>query len=229
MRLQMDSVQFTHSGRRRAAFRRLAARLVVGTAMAASVTSCTTQQTQGHSPAYLIIDALEGANGADPEKFAGTVDSDVLTFVNQTVDGQQVRVPTVFLDPGKVTLRMALKDPGSAANPSEPSTMNLITVTRYHVDFIRADGRNQQGVDVPYSFDGAITVTVGTQGVTAGFELVRVQAKVEAPLAALANKGVQNTISTIARVTFYGKDQAGRDVAVTGQISVDFSDWGDPS
>ena len=60
MRLQMDSVQVTHSGRR-ATFRRLAARLVVGTAMAASVTSCTTQQTQGHSPAYLVIEALEGA------------------------------------------------------------------------------------------------------------------------------------------------------------------------
>ena len=35
-------------------------------------------------------------------------------------------------------------------------------------------------------------------------------------------------ISTIADVTFYGRDQAGRDSSVTGQISVNFADWGDP-
>jgi hypothetical protein len=30
---------------------------------------------------------------------------------------------------------------------------------------------------------------------------------------------------TIARVTFYGHDQTGREVSVTGNIEVDFSDW----
>jgi hypothetical protein len=46
---------------------------------------------------------------------------------------------------------------------------------------------------------------------------------------ALANGGGAIVISTIARVTFYGRDQAGREVSVTGQIGVNFSDWGDPS
>jgi len=36
-------------------------------------------------------------------------------------------------------------------------------------------------------------------------------------------------ISTIAHVTFYGKDQNGNEVSVTGSISVNFADWGDPS
>jgi hypothetical protein len=35
-------------------------------------------------------------------------------------------------------------------------------------------------------------------------------------------------ISTIADVTFYGTDQTGNDVSVTGSISVNFADWGDP-
>jgi hypothetical protein len=34
-------------------------------------------------------------------------------------------------------------------------------------------------------------------------------------------------ISTIAKVTFYGKDQTGNTVSITGQISVNFADWGD--
>jgi hypothetical protein len=29
-------------------------------------------------------------------------------------------------------------------------------------------------------------------------------------------------------VTFYGQDQTGREVTVTGTISVDFANWGDP-
>jgi hypothetical protein len=228
MSMQTVSVQVMNSESRGARWRRAAARTLVAMATFASATNCTSQQTQGDSPAYLIIDALEGANGAEPEKFANTVDSDVLTFVEQRVDGAQVRVPTIFLDPGRVTLRLALKDPGAVTNPTQPSTTNLITVTRYRVQFVRADGRNTPGVDVPYPFDGAITLTVGSNAVSGGLVLVRGQAKVEAPLAALVGKGAAGTISTLAEVTFYGTDQAGRVVSVTGKISVDFADWGDP-
>ena len=35
-------------------------------------------------------------------------------------------------------------------------------------------------------------------------------------------------ISTIADVTFFGKDQTGRDVTVTGSMSINFADWADP-
>jgi len=35
-------------------------------------------------------------------------------------------------------------------------------------------------------------------------------------------------ISTIAEVTFYGHDQVGNQVSVTGTISVNFADWADP-
>ena len=64
-------------------------------------------------------------------------------------------------------------------------------------------------------------------GSTAGFEIVRIQAKSEAPLAALARNFV--SISTIAEVTFYGRDQTGREVSVTGNISVNFANFGDPN
>ena len=61
--------------------------------------------------------------------------------------------------------------------------------------------------------------------VTSGFEFVRHTAKLEAPLAALATNGV--IISTVADVTFFGRDQAGNDVSATGSIGVQFGNFGD--
>ena len=119
-----------------------------------------------------------------------------------------------------------MRDPGGATQPTEPTSANFITVQRYRVRYIRADGRNTPGVDVPYGFDGAITLTVRTGEVTGGFELVRHIAKQEAPLAALGANGV--IISTIAEITFFGFDQTGREVSVTGRMLVDFGNFADP-
>ena len=82
-------------------------------------------------------------------------------------------------------------------------------------------------VYVPFPFDGAVTGTVqiGTQ-LTLGFEIVRHAAKAEAPLVFLVSSA--GVITTIADVTFYGHDQTGREVSVTGTISVNFANWGDP-
>jgi hypothetical protein len=202
-------------GRVRCAWRR-PAHLAAVAALAASLASCTAGQTAGVSPAFLIIDQLGGASGAEPDTFTNHLQSDVLT------DGG------IFQDPGEVLFRLGLKDPGTVETPTVPSTTNFITVTRYHVRYLRTDGRNTPGVDVPHPFDGAMTATVGESGATATLVLVRVQAKVEAPLSALRQLGGAVAISTIAEVTFYGKDQAGREVSVTGNISVTFADWADP-
>jgi hypothetical protein len=207
-------------------------RLATGGVLAAclfSLSSCTTAQLKGQSSSYAIIDVLEAASGATPKIFSNSLSSDVLTLVKQGVAGNQVVVPTVFEDLGRVTLHLALKDPGTPTAPTTPSSANTLTFVTYHVTYIRADGRNTPGVDVPYAFDGGLTVSIsGTSSSTATFTLVRAQAKEEAPLKALAGSGGAIVISTIAEVTFYGTDQAGRAVSVTGRISVDFSDWGDP-
>jgi hypothetical protein len=202
---------------------------VTALALAAGVAfqaGCTSTQTDGVSPSYLIIDSLAAASGAQPDEFGGTLASDVITFVST---GEGAKSATVFSDLAQVTFSLGLKDPGSANSPSQPSTSNFITVNRYRVVFIRADGRNTPGVDVPFGFDGAVTVTVGGSGATANLTLVRIQAKEEAPLRALRSNGGAQAISTIAEITFYGQDQAGREVTVVGRISVNFADWGDPS
>jgi hypothetical protein len=180
-------------------------------------TSCGTQTREGTSSSYLIISALEGASGADPGKFATGVASDVITIKNN--------VATIFSDPGRVTFKLGMKDPGPASSPASPTQNNWITLSQYHVQYVRSDGHNLEGVDVPFAFDGGITGTVSGD-TSAGFTLVRDQAKQEAPLGALATNPI--SLSTIARVTFYGHDQTGREVSVTGNIDVTFANFGDP-
>jgi hypothetical protein len=101
-----------------------------------------------------------------------------------------------------------------------------VTITRYRVVYRRTDGRNTAGIDVPFPFDSSVTVTVSADGGSTGFQLVRVSAKQESPLRSLVTN--PDIISTIADVTFYGRDQAGNDVSVTGSIGVDFANFGDP-
>ena len=125
-----------------------------------------------------------------------------------------------------VNFSLLLRDPGEVASPSSPSGLNQVTVNRYRVQYRRADGHNVPGVDVPYDFDSAFTVTVPATGnAEAAFEIVRHSAKEEAPLAALRFN--DDIISTIAEVTFYGRDQAGNEVSASASIGINFGNFAD--
>lgn len=200
----------------------------VAAALIAFVGACTARQTEGQSSVYVVLDQLSASAGVKPNEFAGYLASDVLTYVKKNINNQQVCVATVFDDAGRATFHQQLKDPGSVAEPNLPTQANTVTFTRYHVNYVRADGRNVPGVDVPYGFDGAMSTSVVGGNVSIGqLIVVRLQAKQEAPLKALIGGGTR-VISTIAEITFYGTDAAGRAISVTGYINVDFSDWGDP-
>lgn len=190
------------------------AALVLVAAAALATAACGDKVLQGKGSSYLVIDQLAAASGGKTETFSTVLQSDVLTKGG------------VLEDLGKVTLHIAMKDV-TVTTGTEPTANNVITVNRYHIDFIRSDGRNTQGVDVPYSVDGAVTGTVTTSQTALVFAIVPVQRKLEAPLLALRNLGGAVAIMTIANVTFYGYDQAGNAVAVTGSISVNFADWAD--
>ena len=187
-------------------------------ALALVAVSCTAAVKQGNGTSFLIIETMEFSSGAEPDTFVGNAFSDVVTVV----DG----VATTFNDLARVTFRLGLKDPGSANNPAAPTQNQFITIDRYHVRYFRADGRNVQGVDVPYEFDGAFTATVSDTRPQPVFTIVRHTAKREPPLSALAANGVIITI--IAELTFYGRDQTGHDVVATARVSIDFGNFGDP-
>jgi hypothetical protein len=179
--------------------------------LAAAASSCTDAVRQGTGGSFLIVNTLLASSGEEDE-FGGVLQSDV-----DTGGG-------VISDAGQVTFSLGLKDPGRATAP----TQNLaITVDRYRVRYMRADGRNREGVDVPYSFDGAFTLTVRpAETVSSEFTIVRHLAKLEAPLGALTFNGV--IISTIAEITFFGRDLTGHEVSVTARIGIDFGNFADP-
>jgi hypothetical protein len=193
-------------------------RILAVTAAVIVSASCGDVARQGTGGSFLIINRLEAAPGNDPTTFTGNLLSDVLTVV----DG----VPTVFNDIGRASFSLGLKDPGTASAPNIPSQYDFITVDRYRVRFTRADGRNTPGVDIPYAFDGALTLTVRPGEQSVAFELVRHVMKMEAPLAALAVNAA--TIATIAEVTFYGKDLAGNEVSASARLLVNFGNFADP-
>ena len=172
--------------------------------------------SSGPSPSKVFITEIEtSAGGASPTFSSGPLNSDVVT------------AGSVFDDLAQVTFGLTLKDPGAPGVTTNPSGLNAVTFTRYHVEYRRADGRNTPGVDVPFPFDGAQTFTL-VDDITIVIEVVRHEAKFEAPLRALRNDQAV-VITTIATVTFYGKDQAGNNVTVKGDIQVNFSDFGDPT
>ena len=180
---------------------------------------------QGSGPSYLVVDLLQASRGASsPGPLSGVLFSDVITNVTSPDPCSSASpCPTVFADTGQVVIGASRKD---VTSPVAPTTNNDITITRYHVDYVRADGRNQQGVDVPFGFDGAVTGTVSVGStVTLNFELVRTVAKEQTPLIQMKTSVIP--LTAIANVTFYGRDQVGNDVSVMGSITVEFNNFGD--
>jgi len=181
-----------------------------------SMTSCADVARTGTGPAYLIMQSVSGARGgATTGTFASNLESDVVTN------------NSVFSDVGQASIRAEMKN---SLSTTAPTPLHSITLNRYRVHYVRTDGQNQPGIHVPFDIEGGTTVTiqVGTgtpQNV--GFDLVRLQAKLERPLRNLVGGGGLIVISTIAEVTFYGSDQAGNEVSITGRIDVKFADFGD--
>jgi hypothetical protein len=193
------------------------ARFALASVVAMAAAGCGEQVREGRSPAYLMVTKMTASSGAEPDKDSDELSSDVVT------NGGVVE------DLGLVQFKLALKDIGQPGSPASPTANNFITVTRYHVSYRRSDGRSTPGVDVPFPFDGAGTVTVSDKDASMAFVLVRVQAKLESPLKNLREGGGALAISTIADVTFYGRDQAGNEVTTSASISVNFADWADPA
>jgi hypothetical protein len=201
---------------------------LAGLVVLGSSISCGDVVRQGRGPMFLVIDSLTGSRGGGTAG-AGTsvLLSDVITNVRSPAPCTATApCPTVFNDTGAVLLRLSPKDVATGGASNAPSTNNQVTITRYRVVYRRADGRNVPGVDVPYGFDGAATGTVPMTGTfSLGFELVRHIAKQESPLMQLAASS--SIITTIADVTFYGRDQVGNDISATGSIQIDFGNFGD--
>ncbi len=201
-------------------------RLLTAALVVATSVSCGNVVRDSRASVLIVVDSLLAAPGNKPSQLGSTLLSDVITNVTAPPPcAPATPCPTIFDDIGSVTMHTVPKDIGTPATPTTPSSNSDITITQYHVEYIRADGLNRPGVDVPFGFDGAVTGTVTSKGTTIAFEIVRHVAKEESPLVQL--KISPDIIYTIAKVTFYGKDQVGNAVSVQAQISIAFGNFGD--
>ena len=178
--------------------------------------------TGSRAGAILIIERIVAAPGGKPDRPPTTyLQSDVC--VRDEAGGSC----GVFDDVGQVTTRLRLKDPGALESPASPTAASFVTINRYRVRYVRSDGRHRPGVDVPHPMEGAMTATTMAGSQTAAFTLVRASAKLEPPLRALTGGGGAVIVNTTAEIDFYGHDQTGAGVVVSGRIGVSFADWAD--
>jgi len=177
--------------------------------------SCNPLENKTASNTMLLLEIL---TGLDMEgNTVSYLESDVLRIDPDS--GTQ----TIVADPAIAILKAKLLDP-LPINP--PSDYNNILLTRYTVNYFRSDGKNTEGVDIPYSFEGYLStrlvVDVSTE---IAFVIVRAVAKGEPPLLSLRDGRGEGVLTITARVDFYGHDMRDNAVMVTGYLTIYFANY----
>jgi hypothetical protein len=139
-------------------------------------------------------------------------------------------VSPVFNDNVTITLAVIAKN----ANNPVLGSFNNVYLEHYDVRFVRSDGRDQEGVDVPYSFSGLISGGIPAGGATAvPLVVVRHSAKEEPPLrnmravGGLAAGGGLDILNAFAIITVYGRTTSGQVVRAVANLQITFSDFAD--
>lgn len=177
--------------------------------------SCNPIENDTKSASLLIVEDLTGYDMED--QVVNFLESDVLRVDPTT------QIGTIHADAASVTLSAQLLDPASI---NGPSIYNDITITRYIVSYFRSDGKNVEGVDVPYSFEGHLSTLIPIGSTTSlSFTIVRAVAKDEPPLVDLQVGRAEGVLTVTAKVDFYGHDQTNRNVTATGYLTIHFANY----
>ncbi|MBN1223992.1 MAG: hypothetical protein JXB23_12165 [Candidatus Aminicenantes bacterium] len=182
--------------------------------------SCNPIENDSTSPSLLIVQEILGMDAEGNE--ANFLQSDVIVQDPDNPEDSSIKSDSV-----RASFKASLLEPASVNGPSQ---YNDITVTRYIVSYMRSDGKNVEGVDVPYSFEGYLTamIPIGST-VEVTFVIVREVAKNEPPLVDLVFGTQEGVIEATARIDFYGHDQANREVKATGYITIFFANYANES
>lgn len=192
--------------------------ILVSLTMAILLTSCNPVENETTSASLLIVLDISGTD----------VDGNSVNFLQSDVlhtdSGSGAK--TIIADIATATMTAELVNPLSATGPSP---YNAVTVERYVVSFMRADGKSTEGVDVPYSFEGYLSVVVDVgNAVGIPFVIVREVAKAEPPLIGLAEGRDVGVLEVQAKVEFFGKDLTNREVKATGYLTIFFANYDEP-
>jgi len=179
--------------------------------------------TNNRADVILRMNTIEGQGG----KAGGAGDtgqqllSDVVDCSTKAEDGTPIC--SEFNDNALMTLEVTAKNPTATLTNFED-----VVLTTYTVNYLRADGRNVEGVDVPFSISGNITsiITVGGTS-TIPIIVVRHQAKVEPPLRHFQVGGTSVLLTVSAKISVYGRTTSGKEVSATGYLEIVFANFGD--
>lgn len=175
------------------------------------LTSCNPIEDDSTSASLLVIESITGQDVGGGE--ANYLQSDVL------------KNDSVFADIAVATVRAATLDPAPLLGSSQ---YNDIMLKRYTVSYTRTDGKNTPGVDVPYPFEGSLSVLAKVGSATAfNFVVVREVAKLEPPLVHLATGRAEGVLTCTAKIDFYGHDLTNRNVKATGYLTIHFANYVD--
>jgi hypothetical protein len=187
--------------------------ILLGMAAAALLvaTSCNPIENKTQSASLLTVLDIEGTDQNGNE--APYLQSDVLTGTG------------IIADSAIATIRNTLLSPDPVEGTSQ---YNDVILTRYIVSFTQPNGAGQEGVDVPYSFEGALSTTIPINSDSSfAFIIVREVAKLEPPLVQLQD--ANDVLECTAKIEFFGHDVANRDVKTTGYLNVFFANYTDAS
>lgn len=203
----------------------------LGSVLCASVLAlggCTADWAKQNDSAILFEIGQIRASSATVDQAGGGSSNILYSDVSQVINDD------IILD-----INVFQKNPNiSAASPN-----NHVYLDTYRIRYFRTDGRNVEGVDVPHTITGPLSMRIHTpssgteQEVSVNVTAVRHQAKLEPPLVnmsgghpvGLPGGGFSGAavLTTIAEVTVFGRTLTGSSLTATGRIQVTFADFVD--
>jgi hypothetical protein len=185
-------------------------KLLVLVIAALALGGCLAKEDDSTSASFLVISSLTG-NDLQGKAGSTTVFSDVITNGSIINDSAVAVVGALTYNP-------------TADSAAHDITyyMNVV-IDQVDVEFLRTDGKNVEGVDVPYHFSQPVNILVEVDKTASlPFVLIRHVAKMETPLIQLRDVPSEEfVLQLVAKVTVHGKDLGGHRVApVSGYLTV---------
>jgi hypothetical protein len=172
---------------------------------------------ENQAPVVIRIAFIEGQSGGGAGGGSGAG-----TALNSDVSVRD----SIFNDNAVVTV---VNFPKNQVDNLVPGRLNDVILERYEVRYVRSDGRDQEGVDVPFRITGPLSALVPINGeVDLPIVIVRHQAKSEPPLRNLRdNLGGAIVLTVSARITIHGRTVSGKAVMTEGALLINFADFAD--
>lgn len=180
--------------------------------------------TNNRADVILRVNGIQGQNGAVGGGAGSTAQqlfSDVLTCTGVDENGFETGC-TVLNDNALLSLQVVQKNPTASLTNLED-----VVLSTYTVEYLRADNRGVEGIDVPFAVSGNVTGII-TVGGTSSIPIivVRHQAKSEPPLRNIIGGGGANLLTVSAKITVYGRTTSGKEVSAYGYLEIVFADYG---